>query len=529
MDALLAALTHDAAVRRRQWVVAGATCLAVVGAVGASQRLSPSRPAMCTGGPERAAAVWGPDRRDAIRRAFMASGSPSAPTAFARMSEIFDGYLRRWTEMYEESCKATHVRGEQSNEVLDLRTECLGERLSAARALSDVFASANASTVDNAVTAASALPALDRCADVAMLRAVIKPPSDPAVRARVAEVREQASRVRALASAGRCDEAETAANPARDAARAIGYRPLEAEVLIAMARLGDECLEPRIAATRFEEAAYAAEASHHDEIAIDAASDAAGIYADRLHDSTLARHWLRHAEATLERLPNHPVQEAWVAVARGLVLMREARFEESLAAQRQALALKETYLGSEHVDSAISMVNVGEALHELGRDDEAEPVLARARDVFARLMGGDSSLVAVVLLNHAEVLTAVGKFAAARADLERAVEIWTADKASPFYMGCALLDRGLLALAERGAAAARPLLQEAVTVLEKYDAGKTAEAEFALARAEPPSARAHAIELARKARAAMSDDPARARRVAEIDRWLGDQPASARR
>ena len=82
--------------------------------------------------------------------------------------------MGRWTQVYTETCEATHVRGDQSAEVLDLRMDCLGERLASARALSDVLAGADGQVVDNAVAAASALPMLARCSDVPMLRAVIE-------------------------------------------------------------------------------------------------------------------------------------------------------------------------------------------------------------------------------------------------------------------------------------------------------------------------------------------------------------------
>ena len=78
------------------------------------------------------------------------------------------------------------VQPNWSGDVLDLRMGCLGERLSSVKALTDVFATADPGVVENAVGAASALPTLDRCADVAMLRAVVRPPDDPGKRAQVA-------------------------------------------------------------------------------------------------------------------------------------------------------------------------------------------------------------------------------------------------------------------------------------------------------------------------------------------------------
>ena len=70
-----------------------------------------------------------------IRRAFLATSKPYAATAFEATSRILDRFARRWTDIYVEACEATHLRGEQSNEVLDLRMAALGEALRDLRAL----------------------------------------------------------------------------------------------------------------------------------------------------------------------------------------------------------------------------------------------------------------------------------------------------------------------------------------------------------------------------------------------------------
>ncbi len=57
---------------------------------------------------------------------------------------------------------------------------CLQERLGGLRALTDVFSEANGDVVENAVSAANALGSLDRCADVPLLRSIVRPPEDPA-------------------------------------------------------------------------------------------------------------------------------------------------------------------------------------------------------------------------------------------------------------------------------------------------------------------------------------------------------------
>ena len=118
-------------------------------------------------------------RKAAIHAAFSRDGQePTPPQAFAGAARLLDDYVGRWASMYRDACEATHVRGEQSAEVLDLRMACLQERLTSVRALTDLFANADGKVVENAVGAASALPRLDRCADVPLLKAVIKPPPD---------------------------------------------------------------------------------------------------------------------------------------------------------------------------------------------------------------------------------------------------------------------------------------------------------------------------------------------------------------
>ena len=117
---------------------------------------------MCTGGGARLAGIWEPgpgrsERKAAIHRAFAASGKSYAEQAFTGAARLLDQYVGRWTGMYTDACQATQVRGEQSAEVLDLRMACLNEHLGNARALSDVFATADGKVVENAVSAAAAL------------------------------------------------------------------------------------------------------------------------------------------------------------------------------------------------------------------------------------------------------------------------------------------------------------------------------------------------------------------------------------
>ena len=159
MDGLLAALLRGRTrVRRQVLAVAIAAVLLSVGGwrLAAAHALR----AACAVPKHRLANVWVTDdaqdpRRQAVHRAFVASGRPTAETSWQRVSAALDDHLRRWSSTYVQACEATRVRGEQTPEELDLRMRCLDERLDETRALTDVLATASATTITNAVMAAS--------------------------------------------------------------------------------------------------------------------------------------------------------------------------------------------------------------------------------------------------------------------------------------------------------------------------------------------------------------------------------------
>ncbi len=170
-------------------------------------------------------------RQARLHEAFLKTGKSYAKDVWATTSRALTNYARAWADMHKQTCEATAVRKEQSNDTLDLRMSCLNERLGGLRALTDVFADANGEVVENAVSASNALASLDRCADVPLLRAVVKPPEDAATRAKVEQLRKQLAELKARFDAGRWKEAVRDAPRLTAGARAEGYEPLTAEAL----------------------------------------------------------------------------------------------------------------------------------------------------------------------------------------------------------------------------------------------------------------------------------------------------------
>jgi serine/threonine protein kinase/tetratricopeptide (TPR) repeat protein len=526
MADLLAALEADPSSKRRRWL--GAVATAAVGAalVLGIRRPSLETPRVCAGATGRLADVWEPGldspRKQAMRRVFQATGKTSAMTTFASVSGLLDRYAGAWAAMYGESCEATQVRGEQSADVLDLRMACLGDRLSSLRALTDILASADTKVMDNAVSAAGALPTLDRCADVPLLRAVVQPPADQTVRAKVEAVRQDVARARALFDSGQCAAALGVARSAVEAAKRTDYLPVKAEALFVAGRFGDFCSDQKEAVADLEEAVWAAEASNHHEVVAEASNFLVGEYADRQHDVRTARLWAHHAEATLAKFQGLPLLKAYLAVEWGQIYQAEGNHEEAIRQQRMALEIKERVLGPRHPDTGLSLMNVGLALHELGDDAAAEPVSRQAVEVIDGVLGPESVQTAIALLDCGEVLRARGRLDEARKAFARAIKIWKDAGASPFFIAYGQFDLGQVALIQKQPAEARTLLSGAAAELGKQDAVVGAQARFYLAQSmwETRKDRKDALALAKSSRKAMVVASAPSARVAEVDTWL---------
>ena len=237
--------------------------------------------------------------------------------------------------MYQEACEATQVRGEQSAEVLDLRMSCLQERLGGLRALTDVFGEANGEVVENAVSAANALGSLDRCADVPLLRAVVRPPEDPSTRARVAELRRRLAGLKARFDAGRWKEVVQQMATVVAEARVIGYQPLLAETLAQSGIVLLKSNDSKAAEHAFVEAFWAADSSRHDEVRAEAAANLVFVFGFQEGHFEEAERWSKTAEAVLQRIGGHELLQAWLLNNLGSVLYMRGERQAALRAQRR--------------------------------------------------------------------------------------------------------------------------------------------------------------------------------------------------
>ncbi|HVR01347.1 MAG TPA: protein kinase [Polyangia bacterium] len=508
MAGLLAALQTDPTVRARRLAAGLGLAACIVAAIWGARSLEGTQQAVCRGAAGHFAGIWEPGerhspRRAAIHDAFVRTGKAYAPQAFASVTRLLDGYVEKWMRADVEACEATHVRGEQSNEVLDLRMGCLQERLTSVHALTDLFANADGKVVENAVGAASALPPLDRCSDVPVLKAVIKPPADPATVRRVQSVRADLARFVALRDAGHCGDAQRMQDALIGSARATGYQPLLGETLFEAARLGDNCGDQVQMLDLFRESVTVALVARHDEVAASAALLLAGVLADRVRQPAAGRDWLRVGRALLARLGGRPQVEAWGLNSEATIFAAEGKGADSLDAYQRALALKEHVVGRDNYDTILGLMNVGVGFEYAGKYEESRATSAASREAMSRLLGPDHPSVALASNNEGESLNFLHRSAEAHVAFQRAYDIWRRSEADAIFLSYALTGLGIAYLGEGKADEAVAPLEEAlrVRVAKQFDPERVGETRFALARAlwSRPADRERARTLARQA------------------------------
>ncbi len=423
MEALLAELAPEpprASTRARPWGLA--VVLGIVAAGLCASLAWPQRAPVCAGAEEKLRGVWDDDRRRAASAAFAASKLPYAEDARRSTERALDGYAKSWVAAHTDACAATRVRGEQSEELLDLRMECLARRRGELGALTSVLARADAEVVRQSVQAASQLGDLAECADGAALKAAVRPPRDPVIARRVAAVREQLAVVQSLDGAAKYAEELELATPAAAEAASLGYRPLVAEALYGLGVAQFQRGDYKAAEQSLVDAAVAAEASRHDVMAARAWIQLTMVRnARRAFDA--AGESGKHAGAMLARLDAPGRLPARLETALGVLAKIEARYDDALDHYRRALSLLEAALGPDHPEVARTLASMAQALGKQGKLDEAIATYRRALLIQEAAYGPVHPDVADTASALSHFLEQQGKYPEALALARRALSI----------------------------------------------------------------------------------------------------------
>jgi eukaryotic-like serine/threonine-protein kinase len=528
----LLAMLQRAPVGRPWWrsnvaVGAGLGALAVAAlALGTTTHEQPAA-GMCTGGRAQIEEAWNDQQRAAVGRALQANGSPYAADAWHRTATLLDRYAEEWLSAYVASCTALATNEAWSEDAWGeerlVQMQCLAERRRSLSVLVDELTQLHGQAVHEAVQATSRLPRIATCADRNYLRTRIPPPEEPRVAEQVEAVRATVARAEELQKLGKFEESLAILLPLRDTVAALGYAPVQVEVLV---RLGD-LLEANGAYEEAEdhlrEAYFLARALAYHAVASEAASLLVVVVGRRMARYDEGHEWGRHAQAELASA-GEDMDRARLFFHLGQMMVKEGRYDDAAVHLYRALIIRERVLGREHSEVAASLNGLGEVARLRGQDEDAARLYLQAYSIYEQALGPAYPRLAYPLSNLGLVRRRQGRHQEAAEYFHRAWVVWE-QALGPEHIELAYPLVGLAAsYLELGRAAeALPLAERALRLREQghVGPGELAEARFIAARALLATTRAagrpavpgankevrRALDLARQAAEAMASTP----------------------
>jgi tetratricopeptide (TPR) repeat protein/predicted Ser/Thr protein kinase len=384
MQALLVAL--ERALRPRRWPYLAAGSVAIAGAavaLGLAARGGEHDP--CAGSAQRLAGVWDAPRKARLQAAFEATGATVATDVWRQIATALDGYTTRWVARHHAVCTATHERGEQSAELLDLRMRCLDGRLADLDALLGRFAETDRDHLFKALDATVGLRGFDDCDDVVRLRAAIPLPDDPTKRARIDALEHRFAEAVSFDKIGRNARAREIAIPLVVEARQLGYAPIEAKAILL--RAGEEYRggDLAVAEQSYREAAEAAARARDDERIAQSWIDLMNVRVAQGHFDA-ALDLLATAKIATERVSDQPRLGARLANVLAGVYLAQGKIPDAKAQYEHALEL----VRKDKPDSDLlgpALHNMGTVLWYVGDTAAAEKYFADARARFEATVG----------------------------------------------------------------------------------------------------------------------------------------------
>ena len=425
-------------------------------------------PSACSGGESRMMGVWDPSRRSALRKAFMATGSGYAQDATQAVASTLDHYRDAWVEMHGETCRATR-RGEQSEELLDLRMTCLEQRRSELDALVDVLTQNADDVVRGAAEAAAALPALGRCADTVALLAPLAPP-DPQTEQQVTAARSRLARARAFSDGGLFDRGLELSRQVVVSAEDIGYWPLIAEAHFEVGRIQERLEEVDAAIESLGEALLAAEAGRHDRVSAESFLRLIRLVGYRKVDVEGGQRYADMARSLIRELGERWRLEVMLEDHLGLLSYRRGDYEAASEHHGRALSIIDSEAPLHDLARAATLIRLGNAERAAGRLADAERHVEQAVDLYSGVHGGSHPDVALALERLGGIVSERGEPNRALELRRRAAEIVRRGLGDQHPMlADTLLNLGSVLLRLQDPSAAREAFQEAADIYRAQD------------------------------------------------------------
>ena len=412
-------------------------------------------------------ALWGPEQRAAVERAFAATDLPYARDSFERAASLLDGHVQAWGALRQRTCELAH---EAPGAVDRLGARCLERHRRGLAAWIDTLQDADATVVEQAVTATAELPDPQPCVEPAMLLGEDALELDLRRAAEVSEIEGLLARGRALELAGQYDRALTPVLAARRQARARGLPRLESAALVRLGLLHEHTGAGARAADSFAAAYFTAEAAHHRSARAEAAVHLVHVTGGPARTREAEALWTRLAESIVTGLGEGALD------LRGALLQHRSRAaiahgnpDAAHEDLELALDLETRRLGSGHPSLAAIHEQLGEALLLAGHVDAA---LARHEQAIAAAeatLGPEHPGTARKLLGRARVHERRGDHEAALRDDLRVIAVWERTYGEHPRLIWPLTCAGRVLRKAGELTAARPHYARALAIAERVD------------------------------------------------------------
>jgi len=370
---LLIALDRNPRARRNRWLVATFATVTIIGLAALMwPETSRSPVALCSESAQVMEQTWNDVERKKLRDGFIAAKTSIAEDTTTRVTKTLDTYAMSWTKMHEESCKATNVRGDQSQAMLDLRAECLDQRrVEMATMISTLTDKPNKKTVHRATKAAMNLRPIATCADRTALRTAVPLPHDQAKRARIKQLLALRAKAVALRRIGDNKAWAKTVNTLTSALPSVQYPLLRAQIVRSNAWLAVNRGKYKEGLAGYEQAVQLAAEARDDQLAAKIWLRLAWLVG-RVQKPDTGLALLKVAEALMKRAGSSVRLRAELHQNRGELLKIKARYKAARAEYDKAIAL----LQKQSPDDKIGLSNAHDSLatflYQLGDMKAAE-------------------------------------------------------------------------------------------------------------------------------------------------------------
>ncbi len=398
MPALLAELRRDPSGRRVRLAIA-AVAVAVLAALVGLLVAAPRDGRGCDRVAHELDGVWDSARIAEVRAAFAATDVPFSAQALERVERGLLVFAAAWTHQARVRCETAGAVAGVADELAGL---CLERRRGELRALVDVLAHADRTTVEHATTAVTRLRDPDLCADPSALAAelTLAPlPTDRTIAAAVFALRERLAAVRILELAGRYDDALALVAPIVEDAQALADPPALAEALLQQAVLRGKKAEYAAADAALLAALAEAERVGYHALRAEALVHRVELVGFHQARPELVEPWLAPTLALVLHVAPGGALEGRLRANLGLVRYRQGDYAAAIVAQEQAVALLGRVLKESDPEFVRALLDLGRSYHRGGRGEEAQQTLERAHATAIRALGPEHPLLIGIYLN----------------------------------------------------------------------------------------------------------------------------------